>query len=211
MLGSPPRMKYECRECTCRAGSTLFMEAMSACAATCPPNTRNMSESAGWRPRYRSSSSFSRSSRSMSSFSDEGTVESCQTARPVCDSPDGHTVRSADAVVGLGVAEAEQWAQLEANPRARQRGQAPDPTRQAAGGDAAEVGTDVAATRQPRTDAKNERAEDQPETDRCTGRSRHGAEQSGACPDQNGGQGRSGPEQQRMGCLLYTSDAADDL
>src|SRR5665811_1963725 len=95
----------------------------------------------------------------MSSFSDEGTVESCQTALPVCDSPDGHTVRSADAVVELGVAEAEQWAQLEANPRARQRGQAPDPARQAAGGDAAEVGTDIAATRQPRTDAEQDTAE----------------------------------------------------
>src|SRR5665811_780429 len=107
MLGSPPRMKYECRECTCRAGSTLFIEAIRAWAATCPPYTRDMSEFAGWLPRYRSSSSFSRSSRSMSSFKDEGTVESCQTALPVCDSPDGHTVRSADAVVELGVAEAE--------------------------------------------------------------------------------------------------------
>ena len=38
--GLPGRRKYECSECTRRSLGTVRPAAISACAATCPPNTR---------------------------------------------------------------------------------------------------------------------------------------------------------------------------
>src|SRR6478752_9256298 len=60
--GLPGRRKYECSECTRRSLGTVRPAAISACAATCPPNTR-IGEISGETPRYRLSSIRSRSNR----------------------------------------------------------------------------------------------------------------------------------------------------
>src|SRR5690606_32643832 len=57
------------------------------------------------------------------------------------------------AVGGLRIAETEQRSQLEADPRAAERGHAPQPAVHVPGGDAAQVSADVAATGQPGADS----------------------------------------------------------
>src|SRR5690242_1355615 len=71
-------MKYACRECTSRSSGTVRPAATSACAATCPPNTRGRL-CGGLTPRNRLTSSVSRSRRrtspSSASWPVAGSVE----------------------------------------------------------------------------------------------------------------------------------------